>query len=208
MKSGIYRIKNVYTKRFYVGSSVNMEKRLGEHRRTLRLGTHHSRFLQREWDKYGEAAFSFDMLEFHERDVGILREHEQWWIDNCSNLLNCSKNASHPEHTPEVIAKISQKCKEAWACPERRAKQSARYKGVRPKVDQSQFSTDAHRAKLRETHRAKHRNYQAFGKLWSIKELAEEYGVKYTRLKDRIRAGWDVERAVMEPRGVTGPQSV
>lgn len=204
--SGIYRIKNIYTRRFYIGSSVNMEKRLGEHRRTLRLGKHHSRFLQREWDKYGEDAFSFDMLEFLPPEA--LRENEQWWINNCSNLLNCSTDATRPSHDEATIQLIREKCKIAWSCPDRRARQAERYRGKVPSVDYAKFKTDEHRAKLRSVHREKHRVYKAFGKLWSLKELAETYGVKYTTLKDRVRAGWEIERAVTQPKGLTGPKLV
>lgn len=59
--------------------------------------------------------------------------------------------------------------------------------------------TEQHKQRLRDIHRAKHRNIEAFGGVWSMKELAEEYGVKYTLLKDRLRAGWEPEKAVTTP---------
>ena len=61
--SGIYAIVHIETGRKYVGSAVNLTKRWNIHRHGLRNKKHHSAALQRAWDKYGEAAFSFEVLE-------------------------------------------------------------------------------------------------------------------------------------------------
>lgn len=61
--------------------------------------------------------------------------------------------------------------------------------------------TEHHKDRLKALHRAKHRTIEAFGQVWSMKDLAETYGVKYTLLKDRLRAGWDAEKAVLQPTG-------
>jgi hypothetical protein len=56
------------------------------------------------------------------------------------------------------------------------------------------------KAKVKAAHREKNRIYPAFGKLWCLKELAEAYNVKYAMLKDRVRAGWNPEIAVLTPK--------
>jgi group I intron endonuclease len=58
-ESGVYQILCVPTGKAYVGSAVNLAKRWQEHRWMLRRGQHHSQYLQRAWDKYGETAFAF-----------------------------------------------------------------------------------------------------------------------------------------------------
>lgn len=63
VKSGIYIITNAETGDCYVGSSINIQKRLTQHRYLLRLGSHHSRLLQDAWNHHGEDAFLFDILE-------------------------------------------------------------------------------------------------------------------------------------------------
>lgn len=78
--SGIYCIVNIRIGKIYLGSAVNIRKRWSEHRRTLRLGKHHSRLLQRAWDKYGEEAFKFFMLERVESRSELVA-CEQIWID-------------------------------------------------------------------------------------------------------------------------------
>lgn len=57
--SGVYKIVCVPTGKYYVGSSVCVKRRWRVHRRLLRMGEHHSRYLQRAWNKYGEGAFEF-----------------------------------------------------------------------------------------------------------------------------------------------------
>lgn len=80
MTSGIYCITNTKNKKRYIGSSSNINKRLHEHRTLLRKGKHHSRHLQAAWDKYGEEAFSFDLVCTCEPED--LLAQEQFWIDS------------------------------------------------------------------------------------------------------------------------------
>jgi hypothetical protein len=65
--------------RVYVGSSVNVEKRLLCHRYLLRRGTHWSRLMCRSWKKHGEAAFDFSLVETVEDPIFLL-PREQFWI--------------------------------------------------------------------------------------------------------------------------------
>ena len=54
MIAGVYKIRNLIDGKVDIGSSANVKARWYAHRYELRLGTHHSRYLQRAWDKYGE----------------------------------------------------------------------------------------------------------------------------------------------------------
>jgi len=90
--AGIYRIRNASTGRFYIGSSWNVRKRFGDHQRDLQNGRHHSRFLQRSWDKYGAASFSFELLVIC--DVKDLLAYEQALIDGLKPAFNMSPTAA------------------------------------------------------------------------------------------------------------------
>jgi hypothetical protein len=57
----VYGIRCVENDKYYVGSSTKVKARISTHKRSLRNGVHHSRKLQRAWDKYGEVEF-FDSL--------------------------------------------------------------------------------------------------------------------------------------------------
>jgi group I intron endonuclease len=84
----IYEILHLETGRCYVGSSVSYAARWRTHRHDLRKGRHHSPALQDAWNRYGEDAFVFHVLEHCADDQLILRE--RFWgarLDCCFNLV-------------------------------------------------------------------------------------------------------------------------
>lgn len=132
MTSGVYVILNSQNGHLYIGSAVNVANRWGHHRPLLRQGRHHSSHLQRAWNKYGEAAFRFTVLE--ECEPEELVALEQSWMDNflpeynmaptagsslgtrCSEEKRAKLSASGmghegwmkgKKHPPEVCARIS-----------------------------------------------------------------------------------------------------
>lgn len=149
---GIYAITCTANGRVYIGSSLRIEKRWGEHRQSLRRGCHRNPHIQRAWKKYGESAFEFSVLiECHAED---LLDMEQSTLD-AQKLYgpvfnigdDCDAPARGRKHTPETRAKISAAARgrklspEACAnmsmaamgrvnTPESRAKMSAAHLGV------------------------------------------------------------------------------
>lgn len=75
---GIYEIFNRKTNKRYIGSSANIEKRFKTHKRQLKNGCHNNYLLQKDWEKYGEKCFSFNVIE--ECDVENLLEREKYYI--------------------------------------------------------------------------------------------------------------------------------
>lgn len=70
---GIYKIENIINHMLYIGQSVDIQKRWMMHRRELNNGTHGNRHLQRAWNKYGQDAFIFSILELcDEKDLNSL----------------------------------------------------------------------------------------------------------------------------------------
>jgi group I intron endonuclease len=95
--SGIYAIINIHNGKQYVGSAVDLWKRWRLHRNQLDAGIHHSRILQRAWNKYGSKSFSFRVIEKVENKECLL-EREQYWLDTLrtadpSNGYNISPTA-------------------------------------------------------------------------------------------------------------------
>jgi len=72
--------KNTKSRKIYVGSSVNVSRRLTHHRCLLNKGRHWNKHLQASWNKYGSDSFQFEALEFCE--VEDLLKMEQKWIDS------------------------------------------------------------------------------------------------------------------------------
>jgi group I intron endonuclease len=74
--AGIYLIRNLITGRVYVGQSINIANRWRQHCDALRKGKHKTPRLQQSWNKHGEAAFMFEIIELVE-DVTSLDFREQ-----------------------------------------------------------------------------------------------------------------------------------
>lgn len=81
---GIYVIRNTISGRVYVGSSYQINSRWRSHRKRLRKGNHHSTTLQRSWNKHGEKAFLFEIVEVVWNE-GNLFPREQYWIDRLNS---------------------------------------------------------------------------------------------------------------------------
>jgi len=113
MMQGVYKIENRENKKAYIGSSVNIEKRMKGHRNKLRKGKHHSIYLQHAWDKYGEDMFDFRVVETV-KDAALLLAAEQKHLDGRFALgacYNTARNATAPmlghTHTNETRRKMS-----------------------------------------------------------------------------------------------------
>jgi group I intron endonuclease len=74
MTAGIYYITNKVNGHKYVGSSVDIEKRWIDHKCALKGGRHHSIYLQRAWDKYGEENFEFKIMAYTDPDKAVVLE--------------------------------------------------------------------------------------------------------------------------------------
>lgn len=114
MDSGIYTITNKTNGKVYVGSTVDFEKRWGEHRNSLRRGDHHNPYLQRSWTKYGKSIFVFGVLEYVD-SLDELVKVEQFWMDayreegkklyNVGLAADCPMRGRH--HTEEQRLNLS-----------------------------------------------------------------------------------------------------
>lgn len=89
--SGIYQIENTITGHRYIGSAINIQKRWKEHILSLHKNKHHSQYLQRAWNKYGEEYFAFSIIEICFPFALIFRE--QYFIDQMKPEYNISKTA-------------------------------------------------------------------------------------------------------------------
>lgn len=108
--SGIYAIENKLNGHRYIGSSIRVSIRFSEHRFALRNNKHFSQHLQAAWNKYGESAFEFRVLE--EVLPESLKEFEQLYIDTLLPEYNIQKEVvrlgythKHSEETKQKLSK-------------------------------------------------------------------------------------------------------
>lgn len=115
--SGIYKIINKIDGKYYVGSShdiLGKTGRFNRHTKDLMNKKHHSIFLQRAWDKYGQENFEFIVIENIENKTDLLSK-EQYYLnlaekekDMCYNMRF---NVSGGNLRKESIEKMSSSLK-------------------------------------------------------------------------------------------------
>jgi group I intron endonuclease len=113
----IYKIKCSLNKLFYIGSAIDINRRIYLHTYYLNKNTHDNRYLQEAWNKYGEINFKFEILERVSQFKLI--EREQFWLDDLKpfaphdgfNIATKAGSQLGYKHTDETKAKLSAKLK-------------------------------------------------------------------------------------------------
>ena len=113
-KVGVYQIRNIKNNKVYIGStSMPFSNRKQTHFATLRKNKHHSKHLQRSYNKYGESSFIFEILKIC--SINIIIKSEQIWLDriksylpnNGYNILRLASSCRGRKLTEEHKRKIS-----------------------------------------------------------------------------------------------------
>lgn len=129
--SVIYAIRLVGTERLYIGSAVRFYYRVAGHRSKLRKQTHANQKLQNAWNKYGEDALEFIVVQRVD-DKHDLIFWEQFWIDKLKPSFNISPVAGSSlgrKMSPEAIEKTRQHNKGRVISLEQRAASAERMRG-------------------------------------------------------------------------------
>ena len=108
-KSGIYRWINKLNNKTYVGSGLNLSKRVGEYYSKSEL-TRNYRPIHAALLKYGYENFILEILEYCEADKLVVRE--QYYLNNLNpeyNVLKYAYSVLGYKHSPENIAKFKLK---------------------------------------------------------------------------------------------------
>lgn len=129
-------MENKINGKIYIGSSINVSSRWNEHRRTLNNNTHHNKYLQRSWEKYGKDSFNFSIIEIVDNTENLLAR-EQFYLDHfqCylpANGYNNSRTAGNclgVKHSDETKKKMSESSKGFKHSEESRRKMSLAQKG-------------------------------------------------------------------------------
>jgi group I intron endonuclease len=113
--SGVYQFVCLRNGHKYVGSTTNLAHRKRQHFSDLKTRRHGNPRLQKDYDEFGKAGFSFSILELATPDN--LLDVEQKWIDlllpEYNAELKAGKSTSHVSKE-EVKEKISNSVRELW----------------------------------------------------------------------------------------------
>ena len=111
MTSGVYKITNIITGEFYIGSSKNIKHRWANHKSPSRWKQHPNSKLYKDMASYGLDNFIFEILE----ETADLKEREQHWIEQLkpsyNNLYAKGRNIERRKewneiHRDERLAKM------------------------------------------------------------------------------------------------------
>lgn len=109
--AGIYKITCVVNNKSYIGSSVDLSERGIQHLSDLKHNRHHSIYLQRSFNKYGEDAFTFEVLAtLKTYNETILRTLEYIYIEQFNPEFNGATPVEH-QYSLEWRNKISESTK-------------------------------------------------------------------------------------------------
>lgn len=86
MGCGIYKIENLVNKKIYIGSSVNVNKRLNHHKSALKGNYHDNRYLQNSFNKYCEDNFVFELIEECDPNDLVSKENNHIDVFKSNNL--------------------------------------------------------------------------------------------------------------------------
>jgi len=161
MATGVYQIRNIVNEKCYIGSAAGkngFDGRWGIHLHYLRHSTHANSYLQNAWNKHGEDAFVFEIIEECVSDQCLMRE--QHYLDAQQPEYNINPTVSSrlgAKLSDESKAKISKahmgkkvSIEEAQrlrtlACG---AKRSAQHREAISQAQKGKSKSDEHRAKL------------------------------------------------------------
>lgn len=152
--SGVYQITNQVNGNRYIGSAVHLAKRWCFHLSQMRRGKHHNPHLQNAFDKYGEEAFTFSVLE--DAEPRKLIEREQYYLDTIHPEYNMAPTAGSRlglRHTDEARRKISEGNRGKHVSEETRRRISEAQKGKHLSAE--------HLSKMRQAWTPKRRQEQA-----------------------------------------------
>jgi len=102
---GIYQIRNKVNDKCYIGQSVDCVVRFYNHKVNLRKNQHDNQHLQNAWNKYGEAAFEFIVLQECLEDELNTLEHN--FISESIHCYNISKDIVGGRLSKETRMKMS-----------------------------------------------------------------------------------------------------
>jgi len=206
----VYVIYNIDSNKKYVGSTINISVRNRCHWNSLRRGKHHSVYLQREFNIYGENKFVLGVLEWIELtgdisyDKGHIIEREQYHIDTLNaygadgyNMIPCAGTNLGSKRTEESVERMRQAHLGEKHTPERIAKQVASRAWYTHSSETREHIGNGNRGKERTIEQKEkqrlRRHTQQSKELISIKKKGQKYGPAFSE-KQRNRKWTPKER--------------
>lgn len=210
MHGWVYRFFLKADGRSYVGSTVDLRKRRNLHVCLLRSGRHSSVPLQNAWNKYGEDAFGFEVLQEGDFESDEqLRAKEGEWMGRFPRLLNTAPVAGSIlgiKRRPDTVEKM----KRSLIGQKRTDESRQRISEAQRRRDPATRNIAALLSGAPATRSAKHREaigranvrrarkITIDGESKSASEWAATTGVDVGVLRQRLKNGQDPSEAIIK----------
>jgi len=222
MNSGIYTIVNEVNGKSYIGSACSFRKRWATHRSDLKKGTHHSTYLQRAWNKYGEENFYFGVLEPVENKEDLVAR-EQFWLDTLKPEYNISPTAGSSLGARQSEETIQKKTGENnyWYKHAKRWEYNGKVRSlsdwakefgftlqiIQNRVNSKGWSIEralttpvtANQKGDNSTRYKQAKHWEYNGKSQPLSDWAREYNISISALNSRLGRGWSFGQALNTP---------
>jgi group I intron endonuclease len=146
LNCGVYQIKNTINKHAYIGSSVDIHRRILKHKRTLNKGTHHNAYLQRSYKKYGAENFIYSVLLYCDKT------HTTYFEQTCVNALAPEYNFSNDVVSPMYGKRHSKEMREYFSKIRKGVPKSEEHKRKIGLAHKGKFVSDEIRKKISNSH--------------------------------------------------------
>lgn len=223
--SGVYAITNTLTGSQYVGSAVNIDMRWRAHRHALRNHKKAPPKLQAAWDKYGEAAFEFSVLEQCPPNQCLI--FEQKHIDHLQPKYNTRREAksnygirwgdevNRKKGRPEIVYTVNgvtgglhTLCKHFGVVTKQCAQWRILKKGMAveeavltPPASMAERAVISVKSRRDNDTGFKGANLTFQGVTGSVAELSRRFAVvDYYAVRSRLQRGWSLEKALLTPK--------
>jgi group I intron endonuclease len=156
--TGIYSITCKINNRKYIGQSKDIAGRWKQHLYQLRRGTHHTKSLQEDWNKYSYEDFVFQVELICTKKYLSEKEIEIWdkYKDNYNGRPSGHVYPDHTEETKQRISKTKTGKKRGPMSEETKRKISESKKGTKTSVEtKKKLSKLAKGRTLSEEHKKK-----------------------------------------------------
>ena len=183
----IYKIINTVNNKFYVGSTNNQYERFRTHRKKLRTNTHHCAHLQAAWNRYGEGAFVFHVVEIIADEKQLQTSEDKWlseWVGKpecynhglrsgapwrgCAPEQHPNFGKQHTEETKQLIrdARAEQACPRIGTKHTEETKERIRQKKLAnpPRAWLGKTHDEATRRKIGDAQRGKQKGPRTYTK--------------------------------------------
>jgi len=177
---GIYKFHDIETGRFYIGSSMNLRKRIGNHFYSFNRNIHKNPILQALWNKDPMRFRCEILILLDEVSKETLLKFEQIQLDNsnvgknelCMNVLHIAGSHYGRKRSPETVAKLREINR--GRSPSAEAREKMRQAKIGKKL------TEEHKAKI--SNKGKRIN-RPLGIKSTIRKLSDEQVKELRRLR-------------------------